>query len=164
MWLLRVPIIYAFTRSEHCNVHCNALIGLRKRQIICPGENENWEEFNPSHLETFQCSMPFLYRDEQEHFVVCSPSGASRWLVGRERDCKPSSTTFDEYRLTSIFLKCHQGPLSMFAVSLLNISQKQCSYDTSMSAERIISNTAAAPLAGNNIPGELEGEKDPYLH
>ena len=60
-------------------------------------------EFNPVHFETFQCSMSFLYPDEQEHFVVCSPSAASRWLVGRRRDCKPWATTFDEHTLTSIF-------------------------------------------------------------
>ena len=102
----------------------------------------------------------------------------------------------DHFRWAHSHFHLSQIPLSMFAVSLLHLSQKQCSYDTSMSAEssdhscnkrpwqsklgqqghnkkkrkdtsmsaeRIISNTSAA-LAENNVSGELEGEKDPYLH
>ena len=121
-------------------------------------------EFNPAHFETFQCSMSFLYPDEQEHFVVCSPSAASRWLVGRRRDCKPWATTFDEHPLTSIFLKYHSCNKRPWQSKLGQQGHnKKKRKDTSMSAERIISNTSAA-LAENNVSGELKGEKDPYLH
>ena len=101
-------------RVSGMNIHC-----LRKTaNHISKGELGGAQSIRLIK-ETFQCSMSFLYPDEQEHFVVCSPSAASRWLVGRRRDCKPWATTFDEHPLTSIFLKYHfQCLLSHFCMSL----------------------------------------------
>ena len=115
------PIMYACIRK---NIHC-----LRKTANHISRGELGRAQWNHLIKETFQCSMSFLYPDEQEHFVVCSPSAASRWLVGRRRDCKPWATTFDEIPLTSIFLKfsmthfyLSQIPLSMNTLSLPSLS------------------------------------------
>ena len=107
------------------------LIAFTKRQIIY--REENWEELNQSisfrnfpMLDVFPLSR--RARALCGVFTVCCIAMACR-------QAERLQAVGDHFRWAPSHFHLSQIPLSMFAVSLLHVSQKQCSYDTSMSAE-----------------------------